>query len=585
MGSSVATKNSGALSASSVFILDDGGFFLSDNTEDVLQEVGQSLSAIDLDITNINNSISNIQTDITGIELDITNIQADITNIQTDISDIQNIININGYTSQSVLFAGAGGEITEDAGNFIYDSSIKTLTVSKIIHTGQIFQLGTGVSAVQQVKFHGAADAVLGWNPTAVRIISLPDASGTVALTSNLSAYLPLTGGTLTGGLRINYNSTAPLLVYNTAGTTMLAEIDTAGQLELPTQGPTGGIKINDVTLYRPAGGQAVYSPYTIRGDGGIAFGGYPTTSYFNYFSKTNSANVISPSLFFQSLTIADTHTGSANIHNISLNINITGGGSSSGAAALFGFANAVNGNMSGSLSGLRFFTRDSRPSGFTSTTGAGIDGTFQINSTCGTTYSNATYGILATYADFSSTGSPTVPWAVIYGTSDLVGNLTVTNFKAGMWLNFNQTFSAKIPAHYGIRIENVKQGVLNYAISMEGTGLGNGLYFNGRQVVLYSNVLNLKTDNNFELGDGKNIVLQTTTGTKIGTATTQKLGFWNTTPVVQPSGTGEATGHTAGAGAAVDDQSTFTGNTGTKAYTLNDVIKHLKLVGLLATS
>jgi len=32
------------------------------------------------------------------------------------------------------------------------------------------------------------------------------------------------------------------------------------------------------------------------------------------------------------------------------------------------------------------------------------------------------------------------------------------------------------------------------------------------------------------------NIVLGTTTGTKIGTATTQKIGFWNKTPVVQPA-------------------------------------------------
>src|SRR6266446_320530 len=36
---------------------------------------------------------------------------------------------------------------------------------------------------------------------------------------------------------------------------------------------------------------------------------------------------------------------------------------------------------------------------------------------------------------------------------------------------------------------------------------------------------------------DAKNIVLSATTGTKIGTATTQKLAFYNSTPVVQPTG------------------------------------------------
>jgi len=34
---------------------------------------------------------------------------------------------------------------------------------------------------------------------------------------------------------------------------------------------------------------------------------------------------------------------------------------------------------------------------------------------------------------------------------------------------------------------------------------------------------------------DGRNIQLGVTTGTKIGTATTQRLGFFGTTPAVQP--------------------------------------------------
>ena len=39
-------------------------------------------------------------------------------------------------------------------------------------------------------------------------------------------------------------------------------------------------------------------------------------------------------------------------------------------------------------------------------------------------------------------------------------------------------------------------------------------------------------------MSDAKDIVLNTTTGTKIGTATNQKLGFYNATPVVRPSST-----------------------------------------------
>lgn len=39
-------------------------------------------------------------------------------------------------------------------------------------------------------------------------------------------------------------------------------------------------------------------------------------------------------------------------------------------------------------------------------------------------------------------------------------------------------------------------------------------------------------------LADAKDIILNTTTGTKIGTATTQKIGFWNATPIFQPANT-----------------------------------------------
>jgi hypothetical protein len=42
-------------------------------------------------------------------------------------------------------------------------------------------------------------------------------------------------------------------------------------------------------------------------------------------------------------------------------------------------------------------------------------------------------------------------------------------------------------------------------------------------------------------LDDGANVVMGTGTGTKIGTAVSQKLGFWGVTPVAQPSGADQA--------------------------------------------
>lgn len=45
-----------------------------------------------------------------------------------------------------------------------------------------------------------------------------------------------------------------------------------------------------------------------------------------------------------------------------------------------------------------------------------------------------------------------------------------------------------------------------------------------------------LNLGGNVTIAEAKNIALGTTTGTKIGTATTQKLGFWNAAPIVQPT-------------------------------------------------
>jgi hypothetical protein len=42
-------------------------------------------------------------------------------------------------------------------------------------------------------------------------------------------------------------------------------------------------------------------------------------------------------------------------------------------------------------------------------------------------------------------------------------------------------------------------------------------------------------------LADGKNIVVGTSTGTKIGTSASQPLGFWNAAPVVQPASADQA--------------------------------------------
>jgi hypothetical protein len=78
-------------------------------------------------------------------------------------------------------------------------------------------------------------------------------------------------------------------------------------------------------------------------------------------------------------------------------------------------------------------------------------------------------------------------------------------------------------------------------------------------------------------LEDGSNLVLGTTTGSKIGTAATQKLGFWNATPAVQPSGASQAA-LTDSSGGTADGTVSAVGatNSGDVSGTINNNFKEV---------
>jgi hypothetical protein len=92
------------------------------------------------------------------------------------------------------------------------------------------------------------------------------------------------------------------------------------------------------------------------------------------------------------------------------------------------------------------------------------------------------------------------------------------------------------------------------------------------------------KTLGSVTMQDAADIAVNTSNGTKFGTASNQKIALWGATPVAQHSSTGETTGFTAGAGTAVNDDSTFTGNVGSTAYRLSDIVKALKKAGIIAS-
>ena len=72
--------------------------------------------------------------------------------------------------------------------------------------------------------------------------------------------------------------------------------------------------------------------------------------------------------------------------------------------------------------------------------------------------------------------------------------------------------------------------------------------------------------------------------GKQLGKTAGSLVGFWGATPVVQPaSAAGNTTTPTAGAGAAVKVDTTFSGGIGSSAYTIGDIVANLKTAGLLA--
>lgn len=115
----------------------------------------------------------------------------------------------------------------------------------------------------------------------------------------------------------------------------------------------------------------------------------------------------------------------------------------------------------------------------------------------------------------------------------------------------------------------------LGYGLNF--TVLGLRIWLTGTAMLGFINTTTIS------IFDGVNLSLGTISGTKIGTATNQKLAFFNAAPVVQPATTGTTLGFTAGAGTTVVSGSTFTGNTGTAAYTIGDIVLALKQLGLLA--
>ena len=116
-----------------------------------------------------------------------------------------------------------------------------------------------------------------------------------------------------------------------------------------------------------------------------------------------------------------------------------------------------------------------------------------------------------------------------------------------------------------GIAFLNIRTAGNGGEIQLNNGSGGAGITLNG----IYSSAITF--------GDSKNIAFNTTTGTRIGEATNQKMGFWNATPIVQPTTAVAAATLVGGGGTTITATDTFDG------YTLQQIVKALRNTGLLA--
>lgn len=157
----------------------------------------------------------------------------------------------------------------------------------------------------------------------------------------------------------------------------------------------------------------------------------------------------------------------------------------------------------------------------------------------------------------FQGNGTSTISWGIACNAAGLE---TVFN-EAALDINYRvetQTLTHAIYADAGVNgvsllTSTVSAGTVTigghvllsadntYDIGASGATRPRTGYF-GTSVNVVAGAVLLDT-NGITMGDAKNVILNTTTGTKIGTATTQKLGFWNATPVVQAAGIVDADG------------------------------------------
>lgn len=178
-------------------------------TLDTLNELALALGSDPNFATTVATSIGTKQPQLNGTGF----VKASGTTISYDNSTYaldSAVVKLTGIQTISGVktFTGAGNTFTQNT-NFLDRIYLRSATTTDYTNlSGHTNQLLVGVIG---------ATHILSFPENTNYTYTFPAASGTVALTSNLSSYLPLAGGTLSGDLTITKSSAASFITNNTS--------------------------------------------------------------------------------------------------------------------------------------------------------------------------------------------------------------------------------------------------------------------------------------------------------------------------------------------------------------------------------
>jgi hypothetical protein len=198
----------------------------------------QIITTFTTGLTALNGLTAQVQNFATGTSGTDFNISSASTTHTFNLPDAS-ASNRGAVTTGSQVFGG----VKTFANGLSLPSAGGSNQVTRLVNIGTIHE---GSATLNQIGFNSANNiyfgkglsngGVLQWTNAAVRYYTLPDADGTLALASQLGAYLPLAGGTLTGAL----NGTSAVFSGDVqSGTRLIAAASSQSILLTPNSGGT----------------------------------------------------------------------------------------------------------------------------------------------------------------------------------------------------------------------------------------------------------------------------------------------------------------------------------------------------------